>query len=189
MQLAARFEEFSDSSSAFVPRAALAWRPFEDLLFRGAWSQGFRAPNLIQINDAGTTRSNSVVQAVECVAEIIQGDEDDVPDCGTAGTIDFRSGAANLDPEDTESINFGVVLTPSFIPGLTLTADYWQVEQEGIIGIFGNRNSLLLDLLLRLQGSSNPNVVRDAPDQDQICLLYTSPSPRDQRGSRMPSSA
>ena len=26
-------------------------------------------------------------------------------------------------------------------------------------------------------------------DQDRICLLYTSPSPRDQRGSRMPSSA
>ena len=25
--------------------------------------------------------------------------------------------------------------------------------------------------------------------QHQICLLYTSPSPRDQRGSRMPSSA
>ena len=24
---------------------------------------------------------------------------------------------------------------------------------------------------------------------DKICLLYTSPSPRDQRGSRMPSSA
>ena len=30
--------------------------------------------------------------------------------------------------------------------------------------------------------------VRDAPRR-QICLLYTSPSPRDQRGSRMPSSA
>ena len=28
-----------------------------------------------------------------------------------------------------------------------------------------------------------------APDQDWRCLLYTSPSPRDQRGSRMPSSA
>jgi len=26
-------------------------------------------------------------------------------------------------------------------------------------------------------------------DQDKTCLLYTSPSPRDQRGSRMPSSA
>ena len=27
------------------------------------------------------------------------------------------------------------------------------------------------------------------PLEDKICLLYTSPSPRDQRGSRMPSSA
>ena len=26
-------------------------------------------------------------------------------------------------------------------------------------------------------------------DEDELCLLYTSPSPRDQRGSRMPSSA
>ena len=26
-------------------------------------------------------------------------------------------------------------------------------------------------------------------DESQVCLLYTSPSPRDQRGSRMPSSA
>ena len=28
-----------------------------------------------------------------------------------------------------------------------------------------------------------------SPISVQICLLYTSPSPRDQRGSRMPSSA
>ena len=28
-----------------------------------------------------------------------------------------------------------------------------------------------------------------AVEQSQHCLLYTSPSPRDQRGSRMPSSA
>ncbi len=170
LQLAARFEDFSDSSSAFVPRAAVAWRPVRDILFRGAWSQGFRAPNLIQINDQGTTRSNSVVRAVECVAEIIQGDEDDVPDCGTQGTIDFREGGSDLQPEDTESVNFGVVLTPSFIPGLTLTGDYWRVKQEGIIGIFGNQNALLLDLLLRLQGGSNPFVIRDAPNQDDIDL-------------------
>ena len=33
-------------------------------------------------------------------------------------------------------------------------------------------------------------VIIDAPDyRTKACLLYTSPSPRDQRGSRMPSSA
>ena len=169
LQLAARFEDFSDSSSAFVPRAALAWRPISDILLRGAWSQGFRAPNLVQINDAGTTRSNSDITVVECVAEILRGIEADVADCGTLGLIDFRSGA-NLDPEETESINLGVVLTPSFLRGLTITADYWRVKQEGIIGVFGNKNALLLDLILRSQGSFNPNVVRSAPTATQIAL-------------------
>ena len=32
-------------------------------------------------------------------------------------------------------------------------------------------------------------VEAEAEDKNNICLLYTSPSPRDQRGSRMPSSA
>ena len=36
--------------------------------------------------------------------------------------------------------------------------------------------------LVDLDGAKNPQ-------NRQICLLYTSPSPRDQRGSRMPSSA
>ena len=39
---------------------------------------------------------------------------------------------------------------------------------------------LLLELLYELE--------RPKP-QNENCLLYTSPSPRDQRGSRMPSSA
>ena len=33
------------------------------------------------------------------------------------------------------------------------------------------------------------HILRNAPDFPACCLLYTSPSPRDQRGSRMPSSA
>ena len=40
-----------------------------------------------------------------------------------------------------------------------------------------------LQLLFRRETPWMPDVLR------RICLLYTSPSPRDQRGSRMPSSA
>ena len=41
-----------------------------------------------------------------------------------------------------------------------------------------------------LASGSRPIDIPPAPvDQNVICLLYTSPSPRDQRGSRMPSSA
>ena len=58
-----------------------------------------------------------------------------------------------------------------------------QVELNGssIIMIAGNnkgKSSLLKGLIDRFQGN-----------KPSVCLLYTSPSPRDQRGSRMPSSA
>ena len=32
-------------------------------------------------------------------------------------------------------------------------------------------------------------LIKDIIEEPKLCLLYTSPSPRDQRGSRMPSSA
>ena len=34
-----------------------------------------------------------------------------------------------------------------------------------------------------------PSIRKIAKSTDVLCLLYTSPSPRDQRGARMPSSA
>ena len=38
-------------------------------------------------------------------------------------------------------------------------------------------------------GQTTPVKVTNMLTPDNFCLLYTSPSPRDQRGSRMPSSA
>ena len=38
-------------------------------------------------------------------------------------------------------------------------------------------------------GSYNPLLPKDKKERIKVCLLYTSPSPRDKRQSRMPSSA
>ena len=45
--------------------------------------------------------------------------------------------------------------------------------------------------LVELLGGERASLLRERVDRRlaQLCLLYTSPSPRDQRGSRMPSSA
>ena len=37
--------------------------------------------------------------------------------------------------------------------------------------------------------ATTPSNANDAASKSYVCLLYTFPSPRDQRGSRMPSSA
>lgn len=172
IQLAGRMEHFNDiDETTVVPRAAASWSFFEGLLVRGAWSQGFRAPNLVQVNDLGTTRSNTRDDLVRCFAEIQKGEIANFDDCSGSGTVSLRTGTNLLQPEDTESINLGIVFSPTFIPGLTLTADYWRVKQEGIVGVFGDQNQIALDLLRRLDGGSNPNVIRDAPDQDRIDLF------------------
>jgi outer membrane receptor protein involved in Fe transport len=172
LQLAGRMEHFKDiDETAIVPRAAASWTVFPGFMLRGAWSQGFRAPNLVQVNDEGTTRSNTRDDFVICQAQVIQGIIDDLGACAGEGVISFRSGSDQLRPEDSESINLGVVFEPEFIPGLTLTADYWRVKQTDLVGTFGDDNAIALDLLLRLNGSSNPNVIRAAPTQEQIDLF------------------
>ena len=47
----------------------------------------------------------------------------------------------------------------------------------------------LLKNKLRAMGIKNPMVLGDTDEKVMNCLLYTSPSPRDISGSRMPSSA
>lgn len=171
LQLAGRMEHFRDiDETAIVPRAAASWSVVPGLMLRGAWSQGFRAPNLVQVNDEGTTRSNTRDDFVRCQAQVLKGQLANLGLCPGEGVISFRSGTDQLEPEDSESINLGVVLEPKFIPGLTLTADYWRVKQTGLVGTFGDDNAIALDLLLRLTGSSNPAVIRSAPTAEQIAL-------------------
>ena len=55
-----------------------------------------------------------------------------------------------------------------------------------------NIGDLLLDTLSNRKKTISPNLFRNAFSKglnDITCLLYTSPSPRDKRQSRMPSSA
>lgn len=172
VQLAGRVERFTDiEETAAVPRVAASWTTFPGVTLRGAWSRGFRAPNLVQVNDEGTTRSNTRDDFVFCEAQVRKGIIANLGACAGAGVISFRSGTENLVPEDSTSLNLGIVLEPGFIPGLTLTADYWRVKQTGLVGTFGDDNAIALDLLRRLNGSTNPNVVRRDPTADDIALF------------------
>ena len=128
IQLAGRMERFTDiDETAAVPRIAASWTTIPGVTFRGAWSKGFRAPNLVQVNDEGTTRSNTRDDFIVCQAQVQKGIIEDLGACPGAGVISFRSGTENLVPEDSTNLNLGIVLEPGFIPGLTLTADYWRV--------------------------------------------------------------
>ena len=180
-QFAARYEDFSDVGDILVPKLALSWRVSDLLMFRGAYSEGFRAPNLVQLNESVISRVNTHDDYYRCQVDLRSGAITDVDDCPGYAVQRVASGSGQLEPEDSRNWNLGVVLEPDFgvFEGLTLTLDWWKVEKEGTVGLFGENNHILMDTLIRLENApsdlancggvaGNPAVVRAAPDEDDI---------------------
>ena len=180
VQLAARYEEYSDvGGSGLKPRVAAAWKPFDFLKVRGAWSEGFRAPNLYVINES-VFRSNTREDALYCHVGVLNGTFADYGDCNgyTESTEERRQGAPDIGPEDDTNTTFGIVFEPrdlsgplSFLNNFTATVDRWEIQRENVVGVFGGTNHISLDLVQALAGSSNPNVVRAAPNVDEVAFF------------------
>ncbi|MCJ2184585.1 TonB-dependent receptor [Novosphingobium sp. 1949] len=175
LQIAGRYEHYSDFGSVGVPKVAGAWDVIDGVRFRGSWAKSFRAPNLEQVNATVITRANTRTDYVFCEADLRAGRIDDFSDCSRSQvTSARRAGNPDLNPERATTLSFGTVLEPRLPDGwgdLTLTLDWWRVRQTGLIGVFGEGNALILDYLLRTQGSSNPNVVRADPTADDIAAF------------------
>ena len=179
VQLALRYEAFSDSGSTTVPKVAAGWQVVEPLLIRASWSEGFRAPNLVTVNEDIVARQNTRTDWACTYAADFGGDPDqDTIDCVNS-TQRIAQGSDDLRPEKSTNWSVGFVVEP--IQDLTITFDYWEIEKEDTIGLFGEENHTLLDLLFRLEAGTsncaafqgNPAVTRaasDDPDADAIYL-------------------
>ncbi len=163
IQLAARAEDYSDVGSVLKPKIAASWFPIEQFQLRGAYAEGFRAPNLEQINATAIRRVNSSREDwIVCHALAGGPNFTSDNDCDNLTIESVRGGGPNLEPESSKNFSFGGTFEPT--SNLTFMVDWWKIEQENLVGIFGDQNQITLDYLLRLQGSSNPGVVRGTPD-------------------------
>ena len=173
MQFALRYEDFSDVGSTTVPKVAFGWRATDWLLVRGSWSEAFRAPNLVTINEQLVVRNNTRTDYACQYAADYGGDPgQDTLDC--RNTIQRRAtGSKDLEPEESNNYSYGMVLSP--VPNLTMTIDFWRIEKKDTIGLFGEENHTLLDLVMRLEAGlgncanvGNPALGRTEVDDDYI---------------------
>ncbi|MYD44407.1 MAG: TonB-dependent receptor [Gammaproteobacteria bacterium] len=176
-QAAVRFENFSDVDHAVVGKLAMGWQIADPITLRASWSESFRVPNLVTINESIVARQNTRTDYA-CIYAANQGGDpgQDIVDCVNSTQRTAR-GSEELVPERSDNISIGLVF--DVMDSLTVTTDYWSIVKEDTIGLFGEANHTVLDLIYRLQhgGSNcdalvgNPAVVRNPiTNADEIAV-------------------
>jgi iron complex outermembrane recepter protein len=138
----------SPSYKTTTYKGGLTWAPSKDIKFRGGYAHAVRAPNISELFTpvtVGLTNlavdpcagaapvANATLRAV-CIAQ-------GAPP-GTIGSITnptaaqanlSTGGNLNIKPETSNSYSFGTVLTPGFLPGFSLTVDYYNIKVKKAI--------------------------------------------------------
>ncbi|MDI1289616.1 MAG: TonB-dependent receptor [bacterium] len=175
-QVAGRVEHYSDFGDVAKPKVAMAWDIVDGLRLRASYSEGFRAPNLEQTNATTYSRLASNNDYLRCEADLRAGRIATFNACARSVSYSLRvSGNPDLKPEESTNQSVGLVFEPRFLPesmgDFTFTVDRWRIQQEDIVGLIGGQTAVVQDYLARLNGSSNPNVVRAAPNVDDIAFF------------------
>jgi iron complex outermembrane receptor protein len=124
LQVAGRYEDYSDFGSDINGKIAARFEPFEGLAFRGAASTGFRAPSLQQQFFASQATNNVNGVLLETVTLPVD------------NPIAIALGATPLDAETSISYSAGLIFTR--VPGLSVTLDAYQVEIDDRIVVTDN---------------------------------------------------
>jgi len=141
---AARYSDYSTSGSTTTFSAGVNWEPIEDLLFRGSWAEGFRAPSIGELFGtpsrfdqevvdpcSGMTAATPANIRTNCVANGVPNNNSYVQLNAQLPVI--TGGNPDLDPESSESWGAGVVWRPHFARRLSLEANYYNIKVDGAI--------------------------------------------------------
>ncbi|WP_057831003.1 TonB-dependent receptor [Colwellia sp. TT2012] len=126
VQLAARYEDYSDFGTTTNPKVSFIWSATDDIAIRGSWGTAFRAPSLSQLGLGRTDESPNLVDTIRCdaVGNVNKACE---PQEYTA----IFEGNPDLGPEESTSYNFGLMY--NITESLELSLDYYSYDIENII--------------------------------------------------------
>lgn len=131
--LAVRFDDYNDVGSSTNPKVSLRYQVVPEVLLRGSWMTGFRAPSLFDVYapNSITFTANSYDDPVLCPNGVPVAGADPARDCGQQFQAQ-QGGSKSVKPEDSETWSVGFVwdVTSNFSFGL----DYWNSKITDQIG-------------------------------------------------------
>jgi len=146
LDAAARYSHYSTFGGTTNFKLGMGWRPVDDLLVRATFAEGFRAPSILETIPAN--RATNLVANDPCSgggAGLVgcAGVPDSYEQAGNAVTATV-SGNPDLQPETSRNYSVGAVLTPSGLPGFSLSVDWYRIKVSDTITSLGSQRILNL---------------------------------------------
>jgi len=165
--LATRHSDYSNFGVTNNSKASFMYKPVKDVLVRGTWAEGFRAPTLDDISGGGSQSFDTFTDACDtrfgeasrnpavlarCTSgfggvtgtpvnyrQLMQAGGAITSAGGTQSLVAFNSGAGNqfLSPETAVTKTLGFVYSPSFVPGLSVGLDWYNITIDNRITAIG----------------------------------------------------
>jgi iron complex outermembrane recepter protein len=110
--------------NAQKPKVSVRWQPLDPkyvgaVTLRGSYTEAFHAPTLSELSPAGTQGFPIVADPFSTLTE---------------PQVEERiSGNPFLHPEVAYEWTYGIVYSPKWVKGLTLSADWWHIDMRDIV--------------------------------------------------------
>lgn len=146
---AVRYSDYSTIGSTTSWKVDGSFAPVRDLTFSGTYSKAVRAPNIGELFGARSQtfarltdpcNTNEIgrgtqYRAANCTALLtgLGADPTTYTDARSSSLPGFLGGNENLSEEEATTWTAGAVIQPSFVPGLSLRADWYDIRLKSAI--------------------------------------------------------
>jgi len=120
--------------NAQKPKVSVRWQPLDPkyigaVTLRGSYTEAFHAPTLSELAPAGSQNFPTVFDPFTIT---------NPPGFRTDPQVEERiSGNPFLHPEVAYEWTYGIVYSPKWVKGLTLSADWWHIDVRDIVATLG----------------------------------------------------
>ena len=123
---AIRYDHYEGVGNSTTPKGSLRWQPLPQVLFRGSYGRGFRAPSLQDLYVPQTTgvTTSGLDDPQRCPTT------GSSTDCGTQFGVKL-GGSPSLQPERSKNFTLGTVIEP--VNNLSIGVDYFNVKLTNTI--------------------------------------------------------
>ncbi len=155
LEAGARYSKYTvqggNKNNTTTYKIGASWEPVEDIKIRGNYSRAVRAPNIAELftpftvglttlrvdpcngaNPVGVANTN--LRNI-CLAQgAPAGSIGSIANPTAAQANIFSGGSTLLKPETATSWTLGAVFQPNFVPGFSLSVDYYNIKVKEVIG-------------------------------------------------------